>query len=264
MTIITFGPDDLDNAVSESGVVHESVAGTDHDDASKLQMGWSIANPFKAADCRIFYPLHANATDFSGNNNDGTVGSAVSFVTGGPLGYHWAEFDGTSTNSYINFPSMGTLFDGSNDFSISFWVSVSDVTNAQRIFNPRGDFDVDVSIDGGSNLVARFFDGSQHEASFAASSNTLYFVCAVWHTTAGEFQLYIDATKQDFVATGTPNTTTDTNTIGTFIPGNTSERLTGNVFNFRLVDVPLTGSEVQTLYDVAAAPSSLITPSKTS
>ena len=88
---------DWDAATSESGVVHEATANTDHGDASVLKLGYSAASPFLGADLQGFWPLHEDASttafDFSGNNYDGAINGATPGVPG-LLGTTAYSFDG--------------------------------------------------------------------------------------------------------------------------------------------------------------------------
>jgi|APHM01.1.fsa_nt_gi hypothetical protein len=85
---------DWDAAVSESGVVHESVTNTDLDDAATVKMGFSATNPLFPSSLVHQYPFDQTsgaAADVAGSN-DGSVGSGINRGASGALGTDAFDF----------------------------------------------------------------------------------------------------------------------------------------------------------------------------
>lgn len=110
---------DWDNAVSESGVVHESVTNTDHNDATIVKQGYQLASPTPSTGLLGYWPLHedsgSTANDVSVNNQDGTINGATVNVSAilGTTGY---SFDGTIAevriyDERLTNSEVQTLFD---------------------------------------------------------------------------------------------------------------------------------------------------------
>jgi len=123
---------DWDNAVSESGVVHESVANTDHNDDTLVKMGHRIQDPYLSADLGSFYPLHedsgSTAYDFGGSNRDGTVNGATLGDTAllGTTGYDFSNANGDSVDVTYDIDSLSEL-------SISVWLAMDSEIEAAGI-----------------------------------------------------------------------------------------------------------------------------------
>lgn len=79
-----------------------------------------------------YYPFDNNASDMSGNSNDGTIYGSTLITTGQKLGDGAYNFDGS--NDYITTPSI-TL---GSAFSISVWINLNDLVGLQGIFGGQG------------------------------------------------------------------------------------------------------------------------------
>lgn len=111
---------DWDNAVSEFGVVHESVADTDHSDETVIKKGYSATSPMLSPDAA--WLLHedsgSTAHDVSGNNNDGTINGTNLGVTG-LLGTTGFRFDGSGSDWIGSIPFSHPA---QADFTVLAWV----------------------------------------------------------------------------------------------------------------------------------------------
>jgi len=110
----------------------------------------------------VYYPLDYNASDMSGNGNDGTINGDISFVTGKFGDAVSADNDGET----ILIPDLN-LFDEANSFSISFWTkydaSSQTADNWPVIFSLWGDAEWEVqaskTTDGYIRLNMRCVEG---------------------------------------------------------------------------------------------------------
>lgn len=253
---------DWDGAASEDGVVHEATTNTDHGDAALLKQGHSAANPYLSSDLVLYYPFHedsgSTAYDFSGGGNDGTI-SGVELGQTGLLGTTAYSFDGVDDT--VEFPTLGSTFNGS--YTVSFWLyNQSNGVNDYQIFAPRAQYDSGRvwGDDSGNHYIAHsVYDGStEHRLTTTQDFDTWAHIVALWDSSAG-MELWRNATLDDSnTFTGSPATLSGTNLIGEAF-GN---YYGGRVADVRAYDRALSSSEIQTLYDVVAANSTLVTSEK--
>lgn len=265
---ITFDGTDLDASASEVGVVHESVANTDHDDANALKQGYPLASPLHATNLDGYWPLHEDsgttANDFSGNGNDGTVSGATQGVTG-ILGTSAYDFDGA--DDFVGLPSM------SNTSALTFdaWANL----DAASIDSGA----VETIISSDDNNRARIkFDDSNHNNKWAfqinASSNvdigsTTTATAGEWTHIAGAWdgstmRLYVDANEENTGSQSGSGTGGNSDAIGALRQDQTQPFDGQIAYAARWAGRALTASEIQTRYDVVDAAGELITATKVS
>jgi len=274
MTDLTWDATDLDNADSEDGVVHESVANSDHDDNSVLKQGYRLASPFLASDTIAYYALQEDSgtivNDFSGNANDATNSGATVGQTG-LLGTTSYSFDGT--DDFCEGPEVGYT----DPVTLSIWMKSTQTTASSASF--IGMFASDDSSGVAVQLLLNANGGGILRGEIFAPQNTYtvdgstqindgnWHHCVFMYDSSQPVQgdLFVDATKETVfeIKDGNPSSAvSEEPLLGT-------ERTKGVYFDGRLADArifnrKLTASEIQTLYDVVATDGSLITASKTS
>lgn len=266
----TFDATDLDGAVSESGVVHENTANTDHNDASELKQGYSAANPYLSADLLGYWPLQEDsggtAYDFSGGNNDGTVSGATQGSTG-LLGTSSYSFDGT--DDYVSLPDQTTPA----SITISAWIKWDGSTDTlQHIFSggfDGGTTEFELFIDTSGNYQWRSYDGSSLHgitAGTAATSGAWENVVAMYDDSASEYLLYVNATNTNSNSDNSGPSTYDNAenwAIGASSQsGNFQKNFSGNIANVPVYNRALTSSEIQDHYNVVATAGTIQTQFK--
>lgn len=265
---------DWDAATSESGVEHESVAGTANDDASSVEQGYSYTEYQVTPDPVAHYPLQetsgSTANDVAGTN-DATINGATPNGATGPLGVPAYLFDGVDdyVNTGVTVPSPTT------ELTWAAWVR-PDATDEGKIIGfsdggSAGDFSFEAY-----QLLVRNGELMANVNSASESSNNIFgpsVTAGDWHHVAavvggGSHEFFVDGVSQ-----GTANfeLTPEQNPpigIGTKMKkeGSTISTTTGffhgPISDVRLYDHALTTSEVETLYDVVAGTASLTTATK--
>lgn len=267
--MVVFDSTDLDNAVSESGVVHESVANTDHNDASNLKQGYQIANPYLSADLTLYCPLQEDsggtANDFAGTNDGTTFGGVTQGATG-LLGTSAYSFDGT--DDYVGFPTINSVFDGSGGWAVSFWVRLnsSAINNAENgIVTFRDNYFGPYHISDNGNLDLRTFDGSTIYNCIDSNPNadvwTHYVFQATGAAGVGGLELYKNASVIDTNANW--DTTTESGSNRLMANDALANFIGGSLAEFRVYNTPLSSSQIQFLHDVVASSGTLTTQYKT-
>jgi len=243
-----------DEAATESGVVHQSTAGTDHTDAGILTQGYDYATFSEISPTPVAcWPFHEDsgttANDVAGTN-DGTYTGATLGVNG-MLGTTAASCD--ATDDYIGFPSQGSLFDGSNSWTATVWLKPDNAPSGlTNIFHPRADYDVWLSINSGKYQVG-YYDGALNTGNGNdATTGEWMFLAAVWDAADSTFRLFENATQTGSIGTGTPNSVGSTNAWNGRVDND--KFLGGDYADGRVWDTALTQSQIQTLYDVVASP----------
>jgi len=251
---------DWDAAASESGVVHESVTNADHDDDTTVKMGYSATSPPASTGLRFYYPLHEDsgttANDFSGNANDGSISNGTANQTGilGTTG-----FDFANTGS-IN---AGVPTDGSEvtEYTVVMWLKVDSI-------NSNNDAIYQVGISGmriqggfgGSGYVFRNQpQGLNPEVSGNVTTGSYQLVAVRWSKSLAKMSLVIDGTEVDTFTGENSGASVDRNDSGDFIMVKDYD---GTIAETRFYRNHLSVSQLQTLYDVVDAESSITSGTK--
>ena len=251
---------DWDRATSETGVVHESVANTDHGDASVLKLGYSAASPFLAADLQGYWALHEDASttafDFSGNGYDGTVSGATLGVTG-LLGTTAYSFDGVD-DSVTADPFWAAA--ESDPITWMAWVKLPDTASdgdfANQIIYQGSDAENGGMMVDSSGSVAIYSAGANSvgTGTLAVDDGTWHHVAAVYDQPNDFLSVYRDG-QHDYSISYTDNLVLGANPIATL---GSFDGDSGGVWVYSRA---LTQAEVQTHADIASA-GSLTTATK--
>lgn len=243
-----------DESASESGVVHQSTADTDHNDATILQQGYDYSSPLQSANLLGYWPLHedsgSTANDISGNNNNGTVSGATLGQTG-ILGTTAYSFDGTDDEVDTGLDSS---VEGLYNISITAWVNLNSVSG-EDIVCKWGDvflFNVGDGTNGAPRWAMKDSRGSLTvlDAAATISTNSWVFLAVTYDSPT--MRLYINASEDSnspLSTGGGMNTGTTTARIGNRDANNNSVT-DGRIADVRIYDTALTQTQIQTLYDV--------------
>lgn len=252
---------DWDGALDEEGVVHESVANTDHDDASILKQGFAIQTPFRSADLVGYWPLQegsgGTAYDFGSGNTDATYQGPTVGQTG-LLGATAPSFDGIDDHVELGNYTPIT----SPPLTLIAWFNASSLPSTEgHTYKVAGDkdYEYEISINGSTDeLRYRIRDGAGYNAipGSVISANTWHMTALVYKSD-GSVIGYLDAT-QDATATldGTLNGDLGEWQMG--IRGDGAP-FKGEIADVRLYSAALSASEIQTVYDVVRTSGSLLT-----
>lgn len=251
---------DWDGAASESGVVHESVANTDHNDDTIVKQGYAIASPFLSADLVSYWPLDedsgSTATDVAGTNDGATTGATVGVT--GILGTTAYSFDGTD-----DFVDLGNPHDLTGGYTISAWANFDDVTSNHVVYAAgAGAYQTLFRSESGNIVYFHNHSGGGGKITGSAiSTGTWYHIAVTWD--GSTFQTYLNATPDGSGAFSDLQNASTQHKLGERV-STSGEHMSGDIDDARVYGRALTGAEIQTLYDVVATQGQLITAEKTS
>lgn len=262
---------DWDSAQSESGVVHESVTNTDHNDATIVKRGYSVADPLYTGDLVGYWPLQedsgSTAYDFSGNNNDGTINGAT-VNDRGILGTSGYLFDGTNPDS-VSIPQAPNV-GGSNNRTIVGWVNFNDASTKQTFFNlgpntTGNRFTCTTAVDTSTRATPRceISGGGDNFDNFNIYQDTWTHIAFVLNgTTLDDVIFYKFGNSQSGTSTNTIDTDNTTDVAIGDLPSKADYGFDGQIVDLRVYDRALSASEIQTLYEVGDTPGTLTTNKK--
>jgi|GEM_PF-1307730 len=260
---------DWDSAASDDGVVHESVANTDHDDGGTVKRGYSAETPLFGTDLAIYWPLQedsgSTANDFSGAGNDGTVNGAT-LGASGLLGTSAYGFDGT--DDYVEIADDPS-FSGLGSFTISLWfthqnagsrskiaakgVDVGSNRNYEWEFSKLSDETIRFDVTDGT-------DNTEVVTSTSTAEGVWYHVGAVYDDAAGDIEIYLDGSLEDSATPVTMQNDGGPLWLGAEADGGSgTEWLDGRIAEFRFYDAVLSGTQLQTIIDVVETNGTLTT-----
>jgi O-glycosyl hydrolase len=153
----------------------------------------TVAGPQLAA----WYPLEGNGLDATGNGNNATLVTNVTFVPG-RIGAWAAQFSGT--NSYLVIPRSI-----SNSFTITCWVKTTATGGGSQWWAGKGIVDGEVqgtTYDFGLALVGSVAGfGIGNPDTTITSTNAIndgqwHHLAAAWDSSSGLMQLYVDGVFQ--------------------------------------------------------------------
>jgi hypothetical protein len=240
-----------DEQADDEGMVHQSVADTDNDDATKLKQGYDYANFSEITpDPVACYPLHedggSTAYDVAGGN-DGTVSGATVNVEG-LLGTTAYSFDGT--DDYVD---IGDTVHADN-ISLGLWYSVDSVPSSGTIrpLNKNDEWGVRLQSDGWDAFT--YHGGSADILDSGVTPTTGDWHLLVFTYDGADQRLYHDASQ---IASATTNSGAIDDSTASIRIGSTSgggDYWNGDIGPVYLWTSALTQAQIQTLYDVVAAP----------
>jgi len=264
---------DWDNAVDEDGVVHESVTNTDHSDDSTIKMGYSYANFDEITPTPVAaWPLHedsgSTANDLAGTH-DGTNNGPTLGQTG-ILDTNAYGFDGTDDK--VSITTQGSIDESNlgNAVSLSAWVILDslDTNDWETIMAMGGNGNDVINYATGRNggewkLYLDTDGGGNHEdSSTVPNTGQWYFVVLSYDGANSDTHIYVDGNSiyNSSTFSGDLSSSSEDWRIGD--RGDKNEVWPGEICDARIWDVGLSGSQVQTLYDVVDTESSLTTATK--
>lgn len=264
--MVTFDSTDLDNAVSESGVSHESVPNTDHDNASRLQQGYDFGNFSEISPDPIHcWPLQEDSGSTvndivgtaDGNLPDGTPGAE------GPLGTSSYAFDGVDSRAEL--PSL-SVFSG---LTVLFWVRYHEIGGSGTsnewncalgtwADNGSHQFTMEGPSEGNSKIHLKTPGGTALIQDMSNHLNTWVMFAGTYDGTTA--RTYFNASQGDSVSTSNIDLSGGMRLGGR---GSSSVQLDGLMSSVFLYDQALSQSQIQSLFDVVDTAGSLTTPYKT-
>ncbi|QKQ98824.1 hypothetical protein GKQ38_04855 [Candidatus Nanohaloarchaea archaeon] len=252
---------DWNNAVSDFGVVHESVTNTDHNDAGKLQKGYPIQNPVVSYGLVGYWPLQEDsgdtAYDFSGYND--ASASAPTQGSSGILG---------SSSYYFNTESADASTIDLEYYSFNAWINDEGSTYyARAMSNGRDGTDPSATYAMGSRngwpTAVMRKNGNTYTIGSGLNPSDWTMVTVTYD--GDTLKVYTDGslTGSSTAPSGPIGDVTGPFNLGSTerYPGN--EGITGYLQEASLYNRALSASEIQSLYEVAATPGTLTTGWKT-
>ena len=193
-----------------------------------------------------WYPLDSNAVDVSGNGNNATLATNVTYVPG-KIGAGAAQF--TGSNSYTVIPRSI-----SNSFTITCWIKTTTTGGGPHWWAGKGIVDGEVqgsTSDFGLSLVGGAAAFGIGNPDTTITSTTLindgqwHHIAAEWNALTGLMQLYADGQLQ--VATIGPTGTRSAPPnlrLGSIQSGYGGGFLAGTIDDVRLFNRTLSAAEV--------------------
>ncbi|MGC3989735.1 MAG: glycoside hydrolase family 2 TIM barrel-domain containing protein [Chthoniobacteraceae bacterium] len=227
------------------------------------------ANPGTGAITR--YAFENNATDSSGNGNNGTA-SGVTYVTG-KVGTYAANFNGTT--AYV-----GSSLTTAGDFSVALWVKTTSAsssgTSSSQWWAGKGLVDGDVSgnaADWGTSITNGKFafgigastSSSTDVTVFSSTTindNAWHHCVATWTESTGAMAVYVDgiASGTGTGGAGIPRLSPITLKLGRTASGSGNVSLNGALDEVRFYNRVLSSTEVAALAALTAPTSLPATP----
>ena len=262
MTNLSFGATEFDNAVVDSGIVHEAISDTDHNDSSILKQGY----PYGSFDVISPTPVHvwpfhedggSTAYDLAGSLNGSINGATVGQP--GILGTTAYSLDGSDDNVQINSVTQYSTA------TITAWVNLSSADSGARVVYLGTNYGPWVMAVGGSDGTqwqtfaqtggefTGFFGGS------AVTGEWTYLAATI--NTDNSLRLYQDGAQVEAESiSGSHNTQGSNDRIGE--DGQGGSNVAASIGEVRFYDQELTESQIGDLHDVAATRGDLVTDSK--
>lgn len=253
---------DWDGAQSEDGVVHEAVTNTDHDDDTVVKQGYSVAAPYLSANLIHYWPMHED----SGTTMYDQAGMVDGTITGatvnspGVLGTTAYNFDGVDDEVALGTTAIA----GGDVFTLTCWVRIEtlDTDDDVVIGHDRAGHPYYLYWNDDADRTLQVFDGaSGHAIDSTLTTDTWYFLALANDGPNDTVDAWVDANQKLNGAAIAISNETSNNFIGSVSGG--GRYFDGDICEMSVYDKILTSAEVQTLYDIAVARSSLLTASKT-
>ncbi len=209
------------------------------------------------------------AGDISGNNNDGMLMNDPKWVSGK---FDKAiEFDGEDDYVEIGLPDVFSDIPN-NDFTISFWVNVQDISGSDtiwtRIVEARHDntnyIQFDIQMNSGE-LGINVIDAGVESTIIVdspISADTWYHVTGVWHAGEDRVELYLDGVLQSKVGTtpASPGNQKVLN-IGRRSDGSDMTYFDGVIDEFAVFNIALTAEDINILMEEGLLAIAAVSPS---
>jgi hypothetical protein len=243
---------DWDNASSESGVSHESITGTDHDDATTIIQGESFSSPTVTDNLEQFLPCQDDGTfsdgdpivDVSGNNNNGEVEQSPTEESGGLAGGSRIACDGSDDGILDN----GVYVPQSTPWTISMWVVTPSTSGI--IFRQGQSGVFSYNQNGNNKFKLSTFGSNTGSIGNSVSNQTIHHV-AISQDSSKNVQLWQNGSPTASQSYG-DTFDNSSNPIGFGGDPNDNVYSDAKFLSIRQYSDQLTDSEVQTLYDLYA------------
>lgn len=237
----------------ESGVVHQSTANTDHNDAGTLKQGYDYQNFSEITpNPAVCWPLHEDsgttAYDAAGSRNGTYYGPSLG--QNGLLKTTAPSFDGV--DDYADMTDVSAI-NGVSELTMSFWHKGEVSGNSTYIYRKND----------GSNLIQGFFNDSisAFRTRWDIGGNKVIldipyseFTADVYHLLTCSYdgssmRVYVDAVEKNSTsATGTLDVAGSKLYVGA--ANSSSEQWQGQLSDWRIYNTALSATQIQTLYDV--------------
>jgi len=198
-----------------------------------------------------YYPLDGNANNVLSANYQGTIMGDTQFLTS-PISGMYADFDGDG--DYIDCTDID-LLDGTDEFSVMFWVNINSWEAWNSLFNKAGKFSIET---GGSQgelyAIQRNPDNNYGYKANAIRMNGFNHVVYSFNGNAaensGKLRLFINGEEMEMSYSGNIPPTTFVSDDPFTITGNSHDAadLDGQIDEFRIWTKPLSRLETQHLY----------------
>ena len=203
------------------------------------------------------YEFNYNAND-TGNNYNGTWSGTEQYATG--IAENAAKFTDNGSKITLNGTSLGDVFNGNSEWTISLWFYALDTNNNRSFIAGDADYKKPgffiytnkiayfASSNGSGWNVLLGDTGSKDIGNTTISINTWYNI-VLSRTTSGVYTSYIN-NNLDFTKTNTTNLVTSSNNMQVGKWGNQSNGydFNGYIDNLRIFNKALTTQEIETLY----------------
>lgn len=254
--------DDWDTFTSNAGMAHESVANTDHGDATALVNGYSYENPTpQPGNLVFFYPFDEDDADtlhdVSGNGNDATdITGGMQPNQPGILGTTAWDSPNGGSNGGDHIGTGVTSSAGSGEFAFAAWVY-------PRNIPPDTNYEATIASTYNSNSESggwiaafeddgyRFWlngDNNQPANVSAVQNNTWLFV--VFQRVSGNAEIWTDANLTNSISSSA-NVSTSSDDITFFTRNENQDGLDAKIAAaWYWEGTGLTDTEIQAMYDV--------------
>jgi beta-galactosidase len=218
---------------------------------------------FPGSGATTLYAFENDATDSSGNGNDGTP-SGITYVAG-KIGSAAANFNGTTA-------AVGSALVTADDFSVALWVKTTGGSSAgtatSQWWAGKGLVDGDVSgnpADWGTSITNGKFAfgiGGASDVTVLSSAtindNAWHHCVATWSSASGAMTVYVDGAPSGSgtAGAGVPRSSPIALKLGRIASGSGNISLNGALDDVRYYDRVLSSAEIAALAG-ATAPSSV-------
>ena len=204
---------------------------------------------------KVHLPLNGHSKDVSGNGNDGTVTSGILWRTNAFNKSCVRNDTSINGSQYIVLSNNASVVDTSGSFSIGFWAKQDDTTNANRNYvSKRLTYNAN-NIEIGS--FSDYFTFKIHSGSDNNTINTIggsiksqipNFVVATYDSNTKLMSIWHNGQLK---TTRTRTEAILTNNVDWHITNRATsynEPILGEMWDFRLYNIALTGDEILELY----------------
>lgn len=226
------------------------------------------------SDLIAHYKFDGDATDSSGNVNDGTNNGAT--LTADRFGQSNSAYSFDGDNDYIDIPDNFGIFDGSQNFTISLWVKperFGGVTETQAfIIAPDGENAVLITTQNDLDADGYWVSGDMDGFGFSIGpeppftrcgtkgdiyiKDYWYYITAVYDSNSG-MKFYVNADlKNSHSGTGAIEGKSYNSAIGGQ-PYFNQKYFKGDIDDVRIYNRALIENEIEELYTLVSHPSSL-------